>query len=93
MTSFGICDNSLDFDTTENMKKNSEEKNKKTESKSSNQDDLPRFNKEELELLKSNVEWIKDHATADDLIQAINTKYRTSNDMKKKIADVRKANK
>lgn len=98
MTAFWISDSSLDFDTTENTKKTVEAKSQKKQTKDITKDwpfndELPRFNKEELEQLKSNTDWIKDHATSNDLIQAISTKYRISKEMKMKIADVRAENK
>ena len=90
MTAFWITDNSLDFDTTENTKKVAE---KKSESKDITKEwpftDLPWFNKEELEQLKANTDWLKGFKTSEDLIKSINTKYRTSKEMKMKIADVR----
>lgn len=90
MTAFWICDNSLDFDTTENTKKVAEKKSEINVSKDwpfPVANDLPRFNKDELEQLKGNTDWVKDHKTSDDLIKAISTKYRISKDMKLKIAD------
>ena len=87
MTAFGIADNSLDFDTTENTKKVAEEKKDITKEWPFMPNDLPRFNKEELEQLKWNEEWVKEHETSDDLIKAISTKYRVSKAMKQEIAD------
>lgn len=89
MTAFWITDNSLDFDTTENTKKTVE--SKKVEIDITKEwpftDELPWFNKDELEQLKENSDWVKDHETSDSLIQAISTKYRISRTMKKEIAD------
>lgn len=92
MTAFGICDNSLDFDTTENTKKTAE-------SKKSNKDitkewpfptnELPWFNKEEFELLKWNTEWVKEKQSSDELIKSLETKYRLSKEMKLKVAELR----
>lgn len=92
MTAFWITDNSLDFDTTENTQQIAE---KKTEEKDITKEwpftpnNLPRFNKEELEKLKANTERVKEYATSNDLIQAISTKYRVSKAMKQEIADFR----
>lgn len=91
MTAFWITDNSLDFDTTENTKKTV---NQKSESKDITKDwpftnDLPWFNKEELEQLKWNTEWLVWFDNTEDLLKAISTKYRISKDMRLKIADVR----
>lgn len=100
MTAFWICDNSLDFDTTENMKKTEKAESKKTETKNIMNDwpfqtskDLPRFNKEEFEQLKTDTTYVKDFETSNDLIESISTKYRISRDMKMKIADLRAENK
>ena len=60
---------------------------KKVEQTSFTPNNLPWFNKEEMEQLKSNVEWVKDHETSNDLITAISTKYRISKQMKQEIAD------
>lgn len=88
MTAFGITDNSLDFDTTENTKKVAAAK---TEQKTFAPNDLPRFNKEELKTLKSNTDWVKWFDSSNALIESISTKYRISNAMKQEIADVRAA--
>lgn len=88
MTAFGICDNSLDFDTTENTQKTAENKEKKTE-KATNKNDLPRFNEEEFEMLKKNTTWVKEKQSSDELIKSLLTKYRLSNEMKRKVADLR----
>lgn len=85
MTAFGICDNSLDFDTTENTKKVAEKKAEKTTAKN----ELPRFNDEEFEMLKKNTDWVKEKNSSDELIKSLLTKYRLSNDMKRKVADLR----
>lgn len=87
MTAFGITDNSLDFDTTENTKKVAEKKDITKDWPFGN--DLPWFNKEELEQLKNETEFLKSKATSDELIKSISTKYRISKEMKLKIADVR----
>lgn len=87
MTAFWICSNELDFDTTENMKKNAEAV--KTENKSESTVEKPRFNKEELKMLTQKTEYLKKFDTSEKLIQQIETKYRVSKAMKSDIADVR----
>jgi len=87
MTAFGITDNSLDFDTTENTKKVAEKKDITKDWPFT--DELPWFNKEELEQLKGNTERVKEHETSDALIKAISTKYKISKAMKQEIADFR----
>ena len=47
------------------------------------------FNKEELERLQGNTEYLKKFATSDDLIKDIQKYYWVSKEMKLKIADVR----
>ena len=47
------------------------------------------FNKEELERLEKNTEYLKKFATSDDLIKDIQKYYWVSKEMKMKIADVR----
>ena len=61
----------------------------KAESKKEQQTNLPRFNKEELEQLKWNSDRAKEYQTSDELIKAIEKKYRISKEMKMKIADYR----
>lgn len=51
--------------------------------------DLPRFNKQELEQLKANQDWVKWFSTSNELIEAVSTKYRVSKAMKQEIADFR----
>ena len=51
--------------------------------------DLPRFNKQELEQLKWNQDWVKWFSTSNELIEAVSTKYRVSKAMKQEIADFR----
>lgn len=87
MTAFWISDNSLDFDTTENT-----EKTVKSQSKSEKKEETKakRFNKEQLESLKSNTDYLKKFETSDALLQDIyNLWYAVSKEMKMKIADVR----
>lgn len=85
MTAFWICDNSLDLDTTENTKKVVEKDITKDWPFTPN--NLPWFNKDELEQLKWNIDRVKGHETSDSLIQAISAKYRVSKAMKQEIAD------
>ncbi len=81
MTAFWIADNSLDFDTTENTEKTAKAESKK---------ETKRFNKEQLENLKANTEYLKKFETSDALIQDIQKLwYSISKEMKMKIADVR----
>lgn len=88
MTAFWIADNSLDFDTTENTKKNQESsKESKEESQKS---ETKRFNKDQFEALKKNTEYLKKFKSSEDLLQDIyKLWYAVSKDMKMKIADVR----
>ena len=84
-TAFWICSNELDFDTTENT-----EKRVKAEEKSESKKETKRFNKEQLENLKSNTEYLKKFEKSDELIQDIQKLwYAISKEMKMKIADVR----
>ena len=52
-------------------------------------EDVKWFNKEELERLEKNTEYLKKFATSDDLIKDIQKYYWVSKEMKLKIADVR----
>ena len=88
MTAFWIADNSLDFDTTENTAKTVKSE-KKPEATATKPNDLPWFNKEELETLKWSADRVKEFETSNALIEQISTKYRISKDMKLKIADFR----
>ena len=88
MTSFWICSNELDFDADENMKKNSEAK-KESKQATVKQSELPRFNDPELEQLKANTDRVSSFESSNALIEQIETKYRISQKMKMKIADVR----
>lgn len=74
MTAFGIYDNSLDPDTTENTEKRVKAEEKKTEE--------VRFNSEQFtEFVK-----VKDnYKTATDALNAIKTKYRISKAMQEKV--------
>jgi hypothetical protein len=91
MTAFWICSNELDLDTTENTRKVAEKRAEKDITKEwpFTPNNLPWFNKDELEQLKWNEDWVKGHETSDSLIQAISTKYRISKVMKQEIADYR----
>lgn len=86
-TAFGIYDNNLDFDTTENTKKVAKAEEKADEKK----EELPRFNKPEIDKLKGATEYLKKFETSDALIQDILKKYRISNDNKREIAEIRTA--
>ena len=55
--------------------------NEKQEKKEST-DEKPRFNKEQLEALKNDVEFVNKYDHSDKLITQILTKYRISNEMK-----------
>ena len=90
MSAFGITDNSLDFDTTENTKKTVAAE-PKTAVPTFTPSDLPWFNKEELQTLKGNTDWVKSFESSNALIESISTKYRISKAMKQEIADVRAA--
>lgn len=89
MTAFGITDNSLDFDTTENTKKVAAEKKDITKEWPFTPNDLPWFNKEQLEELKANTDWVGWFDSSNSLIEAVSTKYRVSKAMKQEIADFR----
>ena len=81
MTAFWICDNSLDFDTTENTKKNVEKIEEKKEVKW--------FNQPELENLKKNTEYLKKFSTSDELIKDIKKLgYSISDTKKREVAEV-----
>ena len=81
MTAFWICDNSLDFDTTENTKKVAEKKEEKKEVKW--------FNQPELENLKKNTDYLKKFKTSDELIQDIKKLgYSISDTKKREVAEV-----
>lgn len=93
MTAFWICDNSLDFDTTENTRKVAE---KKSEEKDITKDwpfidkkELPWFNEPDYEKLKAETEWLKEKETSDEVIKVLETKYRLSKAMKQKVAELR----
>ena len=89
MTAFWIADNSLDFDTTENTKKVAIEKKDITKEWPFTPNDLPWFNKEELEQLKGNIERVSSFEDSESLIKAISTKYKISKEKKIEIADIR----
>ena len=61
----------------------------KEESKKAKKDDVKWFNKEELERLESNTEYLKKFSTSDELITDISKYYTINKEMKLKIADVR----
>ena len=61
----------------------------KEETKKEKKDETKWFNKEDLERLQGNTEYLKKFATSDDLIKDIQKYYWVSKEMKLKIADVR----
>lgn len=83
-TAFGIYDNNLDFDTTENTKKVAKAEEKPADKKA----ELPRFNNPELEKLKGATEYLKKFEKSIDLINDLLTKFRISDTKKREIADV-----
>lgn len=66
--------------------KKAENEEKRQEKK---KEDVKWFNKEELERLQGNTEYLKKFATSDDLITDISKYYSISKEMKLKIADAR----
>ena len=74
--------------SADEMKK-AENEEKRQEPKKAKKDDVKWFNKEELERLQGNTEYLKKFATSDDLITDIQKYYSVSKEMKMKIADVR----
>jgi len=74
--------------SADEMKK-AENEEKRQETKKAKKDDVKWFNKEELERLQGNTEYLKKFATSDDLITDISKYYSVSKEMKMKIADVR----
>jgi len=84
MTAFWISDSSLDFDTTENTEKRVKEQKAETKK------ETKRFNKEQLEALTKNTDYLKKFDTSDALLTDIQKLwYSISKEMKMKIADVR----
>ena len=71
--------------SADEIKKAENEEKRQKEKK----DDVKWFNKEELERLEKNTEYLKKFATSDDLIKDISKYYWVSKEMKLKIADVR----
>jgi len=62
----------------------------KEDAKKEEKKDEPKwFNKEDLERLQGNAEYLKKFATSDDLIKDVQKFYAVSKDMKMKIADAR----
>ena len=59
------------------------------EVKKEKKDETKWFNKEDLERLEKNTEYLKKFATSDDLLKDIQKFYAVSKDMKLKIADAR----
>lgn len=71
--------------SADEIKKAENEEKRQKEKK----DDVKWFNKEELERLEKNTEYLKKFATSDDLITDISKYYAINKEMKLKIADVR----
>lgn len=71
--------------SADEIKKAENEEKRQKEKK----DDVKWFNKEELERLEKNTEYLKKFATSDDLITDISKYYSISKEMKLKIADAR----
>jgi hypothetical protein len=69
--------------------KKAENEEKRQETKKAKKEDVKWFNKEELERLQGNTEYLKKFTTSDDLITDISKYYSVSKEMKMKIADVR----
>ena len=84
MTAFGIVDNSLDPDTTENTESTVKAQTKPTAAKtvSTSSSDLPRFNDSEYKTLESSK---SAYASADVALTAIKAKYKVSGAMEAKI--------
>lgn len=78
MTVFGIVDNTLDPDTTENTEKTAKAK----PSTASSSSDLPRFNDSEYKTLESSK---SAYASAEVALTAIKAKYKVSGAMEAKI--------
>lgn len=53
------------------------------------EDNSPWFNKEELEKLKGNENWVRWFTSSNELLQTISSKYKVSKAMKQEIADFR----
>ena len=71
--------------SADEIKKAENEEKRQKEKK----DDVKWFNKEELERLEKNTEYLKKFTTSDDLITDISKYYAINKEMKLKIADVR----
>lgn len=84
MTAFGIVDNSLDPDTTENTESTVKAQTKPTTTKtaSTSSSDLPRFNDSEYKTLESSK---SSYASAEVALTAIKAKYKVSGAMEAKI--------
>jgi len=87
---YWIVSNDLDFDTTENTKK-FVESTKKEDKAEDTKEELPRFNKPEIEKLKGATEYLKKFEKSSDLIDDLLKKFRISGDKKREIADIRAA--
>lgn len=85
---FDICESELfDAVTWDDGRNNGN--NTWTIQKEISKTDKPWFNKEQLENLSQNKEYLEKFATSDDLIKDIQKKYAISKEMRMKIADVR----
>lgn len=83
MTVFGIVDNTLDPDTTENTEKTAKAKSSTaTKSVSNSSSDLQRFNDSEYKILEANK---TSYANADVALTAIKAKYKVSWAMEAKV--------
>ena len=84
MTAFGIVDNSLDPDTTENTESTVKAQTKPTATKtaSTSSSDLPRFNDSEYKTLESSK---SAYTSAEVALTAIKAKYKVSGAMEAKI--------
>lgn len=82
----GVIDSIASVDEIDKAENTAKVQQKKVVTASSN--DLPWFNKEELELLRSNAPWIQEHSTREELIRDIRTKYRVSKEMDWKITQL-----
>lgn len=86
-------DDWVDSDTTNKGEvkevKKKEEKDITKEWPFVDKNELPWFNKPDMEKLRWEVEWVKEKQSSDELIKAIETKFRVSKAMKQEIADFR----
>ena len=83
----GVIDSIASVDEINKAENTAKAEEKQAEKK----EELPRFNKPEMEKLKGATEYLKKFDTSDALIQDILKKFRISNDSKREIADIRAA--